>query len=48
MKTVKYQGKIYQVQGFFCGDRTMYFLKSRFSGGSNFPALVSECKPINK
>ncbi len=46
MKTVIYRGKRYQVlEDKFIGDRRLYKLASRFSGGSPFPALKTDCRP---
>ena len=43
--TVKYRGKVYQVLAHsYIGDRRLYKLASRFSGGAPFAALKSDCK----
>lgn len=46
MKFVIYRGKRYQVlEAKFIGDARLYKLASRFSGGSPFPALKTDCRP---
>lgn len=41
---VSYKRKVYIVKrDQFCGDHSLYFLESRFSGGSAFTAKKNEC-----
>lgn len=44
---VIYQGKRYEVvYTRFFGDPGLYALRSRFSGGSIFPAKKEDCRPV--
>ena len=45
--TVIYQGKKYAVlYPSFCGDYSLYALKSNFPDGSMFPAKKSDCRTV--
>lgn len=45
---VLYRGKIYEVaQKGYLGRSDLYALRSRYSGGADFPALVSDCRKVD-
>ena len=49
MKYVIYRGKRHQVlETKFIGDTRLYKLASRFSGGSPFSALKTDCRPARQ